>query len=124
MSEVVDSRALIITRKAKHFDQALTNEDYVDYYGMNMYWDLLEHPMVKADLDKARMLAEMRTLVNSSELIRILAAVPEEVAALLLYPLLVKPEPRSLEQVIEEIKRQAQALRGRRAPRTRGPQGQ
>ena len=124
MSEVVDSRALIITRKAKHFDQALTNEDYVDYYGANMYLDLLEHPTVKADLDKARMLAEMRTLVNSSELIRILAAVPEEVAALLLYPLLVKPEPRSLEQVIEEIKRQAQALRGRRAPRTRGPQGQ
>ena len=124
MSEAWDARLLITTRRKDHFDQALTNEDYVDLYGFCLYFGLLDIPEVREDLAKARMLAELRTLVNSSELTRILAAMPEEVAALLLHSLLVRPGPRSLEQVIEEIKRQAQALRGRRAPRTRGPQGQ
>ena len=124
MSEPV-SRAYILTRRKPHFDQALTNEDYVDYYGFCLFFNLLDVPAINEDLEKARMLAELRTLVSSSELTRILAAMPEEFAAALIDALFVRPMPRSLEQVIEEVKRQRQA-RGRRGssrsptPRTQG----
>ncbi len=111
-------RALIVSRRKDHFDQALTNEDYVDLYGFCLYFGLLDIPEVQEDLAKARMLAELRTLVNSSEITRIFAALPEEVAAAIL-SILVRPGPRSLEEVIRQLKRQAQARQGR-APRTQG----
>jgi len=120
MSEL--GRALIVSRRKNHFDQALTNEDYVDLYGFCLYFGLLDVPEIQEDLAKARMLAELRTLVNSSELTRIFAALPEPVASAILSTL-VRPEPRSLEQVIEELRRRLGGREGRRpgrAPRTRG----
>ena len=123
------SRALIVSRKKPHFDLALTDEAFIDLWGLLTYYGLLNHPGVQADLAMARVLAEARTLVNSSELVRIFAILPEPIAGALLDALFVRPMPRSLEEVIEQIKRQRQA-RGRRGssrsstPRTRGPQSQ
>ena len=92
----------------------------MDLYGFCLYFGLLNVPEIQEDLAKARMLAELRTLVSSSEITRIFAALPEPVAATIL-SILVRPGPRSLEEVIQALKRQVARGRGRaKTPRTRG----